>query len=61
VSIADPRKQLEIISARTDELKRSKQAVGASVLTQMADMGRPRRSSPSRDATSRGSCRSTWW
>ena len=37
VSIADPRKQLEIISMRTDELKRSRQAVGASVLTQMAE------------------------
>jgi WS/DGAT/MGAT family acyltransferase len=37
VSIADPRKQLEIIAAQTDELKRSKQAVGASVLTQMAE------------------------
>ena len=37
VSIADPRKQLEIIAMRTDELKRSRQAVGASVLTQMAE------------------------
>jgi WS/DGAT/MGAT family acyltransferase len=37
VSVADPRKQLQIISAQTDELKRSKQAVGASVLTQMAE------------------------
>jgi len=37
VSIADPRKQLEIISRQTDELKRSKQAVGASVLTEMAE------------------------
>ena len=37
MSVADPRKQPEIIAAQTDELKRSKQAVGASVLTQMAE------------------------
>jgi len=37
VSVADPRKQLETIAAQTDELKRSEQAVGASVLTQMAE------------------------
>ena len=34
---ADPRKQLEAISKRTAELKESKQAVGAEVLTQVAE------------------------
>jgi diacylglycerol O-acyltransferase / wax synthase len=37
VAIADPLKQLEIIAMRTDELKRSRQAVAASVLTEMAE------------------------
>jgi WS/DGAT/MGAT family acyltransferase len=37
VAIADPRKQLEVIAMRTDELKRSRQAIGASVLTEMAE------------------------
>jgi WS/DGAT/MGAT family acyltransferase len=37
VSLPDPRQQLERIAARTRELKESKQAVGAAVLTQAAD------------------------
>jgi WS/DGAT/MGAT family acyltransferase len=37
VSLPDPRQQLERISAKTRELKESKQAVGADVLTQAAD------------------------
>jgi WS/DGAT/MGAT family acyltransferase len=37
VSLPDPRQQLERIAARTRELKESKQAVGAEVLTQAAD------------------------
>jgi WS/DGAT/MGAT family acyltransferase len=37
VSLPDPRQQLERIAAKTRELKESKQAVGADVLTQVAD------------------------
>jgi WS/DGAT/MGAT family acyltransferase len=37
VALPDPRQQLERIAARTRELKESKQAVGAEVLTQAAD------------------------
>jgi diacylglycerol O-acyltransferase len=37
VSLANPRQQLERIAARTRELKESKQAVGAEVLTQAAE------------------------
>jgi diacylglycerol O-acyltransferase len=37
VSLPDPRQQLERIAARTRELKESKQAVGADVLTAAAD------------------------
>jgi WS/DGAT/MGAT family acyltransferase len=37
VSLPDPRQQLERIAARTRQLKESKQAVGAEVLTQAAD------------------------
>jgi len=37
VSLPDPRQQLERIAARTRELKESKQAIGADVLTQAAE------------------------
>ena len=37
VALPDPRQQLERIAARTRQLKESKQAVGAEVLTQAAD------------------------